>query len=289
MSSKLDLNAVVEELLAKFIVSQSSGGVFLWEHLFFQMEAAYWSYCDMYAKEYSLPKLDFETVSQMLFNASPDLAPFAGSIDEFLSKFSKFKSKMPTFGAVLLSPNLDCVALVSNRRVRNWSFPKGKANSGEDEFDCAVREVLEETGVDVRGYIDPTSVISLSLPGRSVRLFIGIIPKDVKFASKCKEEVTDVAWIKLATIDTIFRANLVDKALPHITKWISAQKGSDSRSTSAPARSRADVNNIATFGGAKSQRWNADEMFRANEEKFGVKSNYDIGLYTTPLPKAAKR
>jgi 8-oxo-dGTP pyrophosphatase MutT (NUDIX family) len=39
------------------------------------------------------------------------------------------------------------VLLVHRDRYDDWSFPKGKAEPGESDEDCAVREVEEETGL----------------------------------------------------------------------------------------------------------------------------------------------
>ncbi len=38
------------------------------------------------------------------------------------------------------------VLLVHRPRYDDWSLPKGKAQPGEDDEDCALREVEEETG-----------------------------------------------------------------------------------------------------------------------------------------------
>ena len=35
-------------------------------------------------------------------------------------------------------------------RKKCWGFPKGKINEDESLTDCATREALEETGVNVR-------------------------------------------------------------------------------------------------------------------------------------------
>jgi 8-oxo-dGTP diphosphatase len=40
----------------------------------------------------------------------------------------------------------DRVLLVHRPRYDDWTFPKGKADDGEGDLDCAVREVREETG-----------------------------------------------------------------------------------------------------------------------------------------------
>ena len=42
------------------------------------------------------------------------------------------------------------VLLVHRPRYDDWSFPKGKLESGESLCTCAMREVAEETGVQVR-------------------------------------------------------------------------------------------------------------------------------------------
>jgi 8-oxo-dGTP pyrophosphatase MutT (NUDIX family) len=39
------------------------------------------------------------------------------------------------------------VVLVHRPRYDDWTFPKGKANPGESDEDCALREVEEETGL----------------------------------------------------------------------------------------------------------------------------------------------
>jgi 8-oxo-dGTP diphosphatase len=54
-------------------------------------------------------------------------------------------------GAVLwrrLSDELIQIALIHRPRYDDWSFPKGKVETGESEISCAFREVLEETGFE---------------------------------------------------------------------------------------------------------------------------------------------
>ncbi len=42
------------------------------------------------------------------------------------------------------------VLLIKNRYADFWSFPKGHVEEGENEYQTAIREVKEETGIDVK-------------------------------------------------------------------------------------------------------------------------------------------
>jgi 8-oxo-dGTP diphosphatase len=44
-------------------------------------------------------------------------------------------------------PGGPVVLLVHRPKYDDWSFPKGKADDGEDDLSCALREVHEETGL----------------------------------------------------------------------------------------------------------------------------------------------
>jgi 8-oxo-dGTP diphosphatase len=58
------------------------------------------------------------------------------------------------------------VLLIHRPRYNDWSWPKGKLEPGESAPDCAVREVLEETGEQV--------VLGARLPGLSYRVSNGV-------------------------------------------------------------------------------------------------------------------
>jgi 8-oxo-dGTP diphosphatase len=55
-------------------------------------------------------------------------------------------------GGILLreGPGLCMEVALVHRPGRDWSFPKGKVDPGETFEDCALREVLEETGFRCR-------------------------------------------------------------------------------------------------------------------------------------------
>lgn len=57
--------------------------------------------------------------------------------------------------------------------MKNLDFPKGKANQGEDDAQCAIREIKEEIELDVEPYINENQFISVqTLKEKYVKLYI---------------------------------------------------------------------------------------------------------------------
>ncbi|OGA19233.1 MAG: hypothetical protein A3I63_10705 [Betaproteobacteria bacterium RIFCSPLOWO2_02_FULL_66_14] len=55
-------------------------------------------------------------------------------------------------GAVVFRRGEGGVRLLVLRAYANWDFPKGLREAGEGDFECAQREVREETGLDDLDY-----------------------------------------------------------------------------------------------------------------------------------------
>jgi 8-oxo-dGTP diphosphatase len=87
------------------------------------------------------------------------------------------------------------VLLVHRPRYDDWSFPKGKANEGESDEECALREVREETGLECKlGPELPT--VSYTSKGRPKRVRYWLMePVAGEFAPH--REVDEVAWLRL--------------------------------------------------------------------------------------------
>lgn len=68
-------------------------------------------------------------------------------------------SQIPSNGALILNKTLDKLLFIiySNPRdrvVKKLDFPKGKVDQGEDQLECALREIYEETGLVLQGKIN---------------------------------------------------------------------------------------------------------------------------------------
>jgi 8-oxo-dGTP diphosphatase len=84
--------------------------------------------------------------------------------------------------------------VVHRPKYDDWTFPKGKADPGEDDLDCARREVTEETGFTCRTGAEVASTSYVDHQGR---------PKRVRYwsmqvaggAFAPNREVDEVRWL----------------------------------------------------------------------------------------------
>lgn len=86
------------------------------------------------------------------------------------------------------------VLLVHRPRYDDWSFPKGKCDPGEGFLDAAVREVVEETGLEVRAGGPVGEVRYVDHKGRpKVVRYWAMAP--VGGAFEPNDEVDEIAWL----------------------------------------------------------------------------------------------
>ena len=100
-------------------------------------------------------------------------------------------------GAVVTRKGGD-VLLVHRPRYDDWSFPKGKLDRGEHVTTAAIREVAEETGLDIR--LGPALSGQRYSSGRgrmkSVSYWTGrVIGDDDVSGYHVNDEIDEVAWV----------------------------------------------------------------------------------------------
>mmetsp|Transcript_10510 Transcript_10510/g.27521 ORF Transcript_10510/g.27521 Transcript_10510/m.27521 type:complete len:435 (-) Transcript_10510:868-2172(-) len=312
------VNDAMDELLSRFILNCPDEDWEEPERLFFHVEQAFWHYLDFYVEaDSTLPKCGMKDFAVFLFERAPNLRRFRAKVEDMYNAFLMYKSKVPVYGAILLDPSLTHALMVRGFKSKStWSFPRGKVNEAENEWDCAVREVWEETGCDCSPFLSQEYSEKV-YQGQKIRLYFGLgVPLETAFAPVARNEVGGVEWHELrglykeeklhGPVPFSKKYYMVLPFLSDLRKWVAKKgigkegpKGGSSggpRSVSEPRlggkggregkeKKEAGMGKVdtATFGKGNGEGWSAEEMFRVNEDKFNVKSSYDYESYTTPL------
>lgn len=95
------------------------------------------------------------------------------------------------------------VAVVHRPARADWSFPKGKLEEGETLEECALREVLEETGLICRlgRFLGHTEYHDRKDRQKVVAYWLMSIKTDVGF--EVNDEVDELRWIDTASAATV--------------------------------------------------------------------------------------
>jgi 8-oxo-dGTP diphosphatase len=86
------------------------------------------------------------------------------------------------------------VAVVHRPKYDDWSLPKGKADPGETDEDCAQREIREETGLRCELGEELSTTLYRDAKGRPKRVRWWIM-RPVSGEFEPTEEVDDLRWL----------------------------------------------------------------------------------------------
>jgi 8-oxo-dGTP pyrophosphatase MutT (NUDIX family) len=89
------------------------------------------------------------------------------------------------------------VLLVHRPRYDDWTFPKGKADDGESDEDCALREVDEETGLHCRLESDAGATEYVDAKGRPKRVRWWVMQQLDDGGFTPNDEVDELRWVTL--------------------------------------------------------------------------------------------
>lgn len=220
--------------------------------LCFELQEAQWFYVDyLYenAKK-ELPKLNQANFCHLMVEFSDVLRELYGSPKDrqrLLLDWRDCLRHVPLKGAVMLNERLDKCLMVQPWKGDKWTFPRGKINEGEGEGECAVREVWEETGIDIAGLVDTSQFVSADLYGSGcpVKLFlVPGIPEETHCAPNTRKEISKIGWIPVSRFPNwdapsseeggVVRFFCVEPFVHAIKKWVKAQKAGPATPVARP-------------------------------------------------------
>ncbi|OQD86590.1 hypothetical protein PENANT_c007G05090 [Penicillium antarcticum] len=246
--SKMQLEDWLDDLCVRFIINLPREELESVERICFQVEEAQWFYEDFIRPlDPALPSLNLKTFAMRIFQHCPLMSQW--SHYHHMAAFSEFlhyKTRVPVRGAIMLNEDMDEVVLVKGwKKGANWSFPRGKINKGEKDLDCAIREVYEETGFDVRDASlvkdeDDVKFIEITMREQHMRLYVFRgVPRDTHFEPRTRKEISKIEWYKLSELPTLKKSKHHDEGfavanankfymvapfLHPLKKWIAQQK-----------------------------------------------------------------
>jgi len=190
------------DIEARFLYTLPPAALCVPERLFFQLEQAHWFYEDFIADHYkNLPHFGLKAFAERIFEVCPLFVDAKKDVEQLHTAFNQYRSRIPTFGCILLNPQMTKFALVRNWSGKSWGFPKGKLNQDESHIDCAVRETYEETGFDASNHVRNGSEISIVDNSKLMKLFIATnVPEDTYFEPQCRKEISKIEFFPLNSL-----------------------------------------------------------------------------------------
>lgn len=113
------------------------------------------------------------------------------------------KKKDIRCGGIIINKNFDSVIIVLNRDSKmkgedKWGLPKGHIKEGEELFQCAEREIEEETGLKIK-INDKNPRIKIN----DTYYYIIVMNEDISLVPKDKREIAEVKWEKIENMNQI--------------------------------------------------------------------------------------
>ncbi|KAI9871511.1 MAG: mRNA-decapping enzyme subunit 2, partial [Pleopsidium flavum] len=204
----------LDDLCVRFIINLPQEELESVERICFQVEEAQWFYEDFIRPlDPNLPSLSLRNFCLRIFQHCPLLSQFSPyHHSTAFSEFLAYKTRVPVRGAIMLNDVMDQVVLVKGwKKGASWSFPRGKINKDEKDLDCAIREVYEETGFDIKGAglvikEDDMKFIEVTMREQQIRLYVfrGVYMETL-FEPRTRKEISKIQWYKLSDLPTLKR------------------------------------------------------------------------------------
>ena len=207
-------SSLLDDLCSRFILHIPSEERDNAIRVCFQIELAHWFYLDFCMQNTpGLPQCGIRDFAKAVFHHCPFLLPKGEDVQKVIEQWKEYKMGVPTYGAIILDESQDNVLLVQGYLAKSgWGFPKGKVNEDEAPHDCAVREVMEETGFDIKDRICKDRYVEQKITDQLARLYIITgVSKDTKFNPKTRKEIRNIEWFAIEKL-LCHRNNMTPKS-----------------------------------------------------------------------------
>ncbi|KAJ1678726.1 mRNA-decapping enzyme subunit 2, partial [Spiromyces aspiralis] len=197
MTSRITLSAVLDDLASRFIINVPEEESQAIERICFQIEQAHWFYEDFTRKSHPyLPSMSPKNFAAQMFQHCPLLSQWGPNPDIAYKRFLEYKFQVP-------------VLLVKGWNSRSsWGFPRGKINKDEPEWECAQREVFEETGFNILPYMNKDDWLEMMVSNQKIRLYyIPNIPESTEFKPMTRGEISGIEWHSIDVLPSYSKSN----------------------------------------------------------------------------------
>ena len=136
-------------------------------------------------------------------------------------------SLQQSFGIIpIRNKDSNCQVLLVLHQKGHWGFPKGKPEQKETPKETAVRELKEETGLDVSEFLDSSFQENYSFEedelaiNKQVVYFPALVKGEVVLQ---EEEVSEASWMGILQAEETMTFLEGKKMLQEIKKWLQSQ------------------------------------------------------------------
>ncbi|KAK2604830.1 hypothetical protein N8I77_007728 [Diaporthe amygdali] len=208
--SRTTLEDWLDELCARFLNNVPKEEHQDFSRIGMHLEEAHWFYEDFIRPQNptTLPNLRIRDFSLRVLQYWPVTSTVTLDIlEKAYDNWVAYKKRIPVRGLIMLNEAMDSAVLVKGwKSSANWSFPRGKINQEEDDLNCAIREVYEETGFNVEqaGLIPGNRKVKYfeqTIRDQHLRLYVvPNVPMDTYFEPRTRKEISKIQWYKLVDL-----------------------------------------------------------------------------------------
>ena len=107
--------------------------------------------------------------------------------------------------------------LIKHANGGHWSFPKGHVENGETEIQTAMREVKEETGIDIIVDFSFREIVTYS-PKKDTQkdvVYFLAMAKNYNYTPQ-PEEISQIKWVEISRVHSILSYDNDRQSVNHV-------------------------------------------------------------------------